>query len=499
MEYGIEHIKRSNNKIVNSHRKTIFGITLIFIIILSLLNLSISFKPVKGYQGSITIEADGSINPKDAPIETSDKVTYKLTDHIFTDSFAINILRSNIVLDGAGYTIIGSGNFSGILVNGKNVAIKNINIRGFFSGISARGDNCIITKNKIEENNGHGIEVIKNSNCIITENILTNNKELGIYASKVSSIIIFKNNIEKSNIGIQLLESANSIIIDNNFMLIQYDSISVGTSNNITVSHNKIENGFTGILSPSAGITVFQSSNSTIKYNMIKESNYGVTIFISSHNTLSGNDIENTNHGIELMQSSYISINYNIIQNNKNGIYLIRSTTNTVNNNIIKNNEAGIRVQNSSQNIIYNNNFINNTLQVADDYKFISNIFPSTNNWDNGYPVGGNYWSNYSGKDEKKGPNQDIPGSDDIVDVPYVIYSKNKDNYPFVKSLMINITTPPIPNITIPTLTIETSSTKTYTTQTLQFDFSFLIILLIIIIAIVTVIAIVRIIRKYKA
>jgi parallel beta-helix repeat protein len=503
MAYNIDHTKESKIKISRKYEKTTFGIILILVITLSLLNLSINFKPIKGYQGSITIEADGSINPKDAPIETSDKVTYKLTDHIFTDSFAINILRSNIILDGSGFIIKGSGNYSGILVNGKNVLIKNINIRGFFTGITVRGDNCIIIKNKIEENNGHGIEVKKGSNCIITENILVGNKEFGIYAGGVSSITIFKNNIENSNTGINLRSCSNSMIINNNLISNPYHGILIdGLSKNITVSHNEIKGILTGLVGGSSAITIIQASNITIKYNVVKESYIGIQFFISSYNTASGNDVKNTRHGIYLRQSSDISINYNLIQNNNNGIYLIKSTNNTINNNIIRQNEDGIRVQNSSHNIIYNNNFINNNHQVTDDSKKLPNISPSINNWDNGYPTGGNYWSNYSGKDEKKGPNQDIQGSDGIIDVPYVIYKDNKDNYPLMEPLMINITTPPIPNITIPTITIttspiETSPTATHiATQPSQFDFSLLIILLIIIIAVATVIAIVRVIKK---
>jgi hypothetical protein len=55
------------------------------------------------------------------------------------------------------------------------------------------------------------------------------------------------------------------------------------------------------------------------------------------------------------------------------------------------------------------------------------------NVWDDGYPSGGNYWSNYTGVDVKSGPNQDQPGSDGIGDSPHVIDANNKDNYPLTK------------------------------------------------------------------
>ena len=59
------------------------------------------------------------------------------------------------------------------------------------------------------------------------------------------------------------------------------------------------------------------------------------------------------------------------------------------------------------------------------------------NQWDKGYPDGGNYWSDYIGMDENSGPNQNLTGSDDIGDIPYILYhksnqDKNQDNYPLM-------------------------------------------------------------------
>ena len=54
------------------------------------------------------------------------------------------------------------------------------------------------------------------------------------------------------------------------------------------------------------------------------------------------------------------------------------------------------------------------------------------NLWDNGYPSGGNYWSNYVCIDIKSGPHQDILGSDGIGDTPYIISENSIDRYPLV-------------------------------------------------------------------
>lgn len=45
------------------------------------------------------------------------------------------------------------------------------------------------------------------------------------------------------------------------------------------------------------------------------------------------------------------------------------------------------------------------------------------------YPAGGNYFNDYNGIDEYSGPDQDIPGSDGIIDEP----REDNDHYAFVE------------------------------------------------------------------
>jgi parallel beta-helix repeat protein len=92
--------------------------------------------------------------------------------------------------------------------------------------------------------------------------------------------------------------------------------------------------------------------------------------------------------------------------------------------NNVMNNSIGLLVSNASGNRIFHNNFISNVVEVA-----TSN---STNFWDNGYPSGGNYWSDYAGADVKRGPFQDQSGSDGIIDSPYSVDTDTVDRYPFV-------------------------------------------------------------------
>ncbi|MCK4266474.1 MAG: Ig-like domain-containing protein, partial [Thermoplasmata archaeon] len=141
------------------------------------------------------------------------------------------------------------------------------------------------------------------------------------------------------------------------------------------------------------------------------------------------NEIENNTcllndeAGILSLGGSYSNITFNNVSNNLRGIELYLSQDNTiVNNNIYSNVEYGIWLYESEYTLLYHNNICGN-----------GNEGDSTtlNFWDYGYPVGGNYWSDYDGTDNYRGPNQDIPGSDGLGDTPYGI-NETQDNYPLM-------------------------------------------------------------------
>jgi parallel beta-helix repeat protein len=117
------------------------------------------------------------------------------------------------------------------------------------------------------------------------------------------------------------------------------------------------------------------------------------------------------------------------------GLELDYTTNSTIiSNNITDTTAWPIWLFAASGNKIFHNNIINSGWPVR-----IQAL--SADVWDDGYPDGGNYWSNYTGVDEKSGPDQDQPGSDGIVDTAYVMDVSNRDRYPLMKpfELAINI------------------------------------------------------------
>ncbi|MBA4320056.1 MAG: hypothetical protein C0412_16775, partial [Flavobacterium sp.] len=142
--------------------------------------------------------------------------------------------------------------------------------------------------------------------------------------------------------------------------------------------------------------------------------------------------INNHFDGIFLDSSQDIKIFNNKIFDNRTGISIYDSSDNQIIGNDIYDNEfLGLEVScptACSNNLIYHNNFIQNG--ITNGLK--GQAYGGGELANNGYPSGGNYWSDYSGADEKKGIAQDEIGSDGIGDIPYT-FGGGQDNYPWVE------------------------------------------------------------------
>ena len=354
-------------------RKIVSGIILALVLI-SMSTFAFNVQQVKASPGTIYIRANGSINPSTAPISSVDNVTYTFTGNIY-DSIVVE--RNNIVVDGAGHTVEGTGALysKGITLSGRsNITIKNMEINAFYYGIwLGSSSSNSISGNSIKYNN-EGIKLMSSNYNIISGDNITNN-DCGIYFSSSSSNTASGNNITDNDYGIYLESSSSNII----------------SGNSITANND-------------CGIYLDYSSSNIISGNSIKYNWYGVYFSSSSSNTVSVNNITNNNYGVLL----YVSSDYNTV---------------SVNN--ITNNGYGITLDSSSNNNkFYHNSFINNTHQAT---------VGGTNTWDDGYPSSGNYWSDYTDVDVYRGPYQNETGSDGIWDHPYVINANNRDRYPLVK------------------------------------------------------------------
>ena len=181
----------------------------------------------------------------------------------------------------------------------------------------------------------------------------------------------------------------------------------------------------------SRGIYVQGQTYVTIRNIKIKTFESGILLdSFSNCDSIMSSKIEGNDYGIECLaysDNTTISRN-NITANNLIGIWIVGSSNDTITGNIIAGTtQTGIDLESSFNDTIYHNNFIGNTIQFS--------LYDSTAAWDNGYPSGGNYWSDYSGTDVHSGPNQNMTGSDGIGDTPYIFDLNNVDNYPLMDTV----------------------------------------------------------------
>ncbi len=252
------------------------------------------------------------------------------------------------------------------------------------------------------------------------------NATIGVCLNKSQENIVQYNNISNNFIGIFLDASPNNTISNNNIQNNEDKGIYlVGSKDNIIGDNNITYGGWIGIQ-----LYTSSTQNSIHNNNISYNSYFGLNLYQASNNTIFYNDIMNNNRGIQSFQSSGNDIRYNrIISNFVDGIKLQQSHLNMLTNNNISHNgftvdNYGIYLTASNNNEIYHNTLIDNLKQSYDDR--------ATNQWDDGYPYGGNFWSDYTGVDLKSGKNQDVPGSDGIGDTIYTIDTDSVDHYPLI-------------------------------------------------------------------
>jgi len=171
-------------------------------------------------------------------------------------------------------------------------------------------------------------------------------------------------------------------------------------------------------------------NNVTISDVNIRSFDAGVrTDYCLGTRILNNNMTDNHHAGIWLFlsNSSWICQN-RITRNLFAGIILDASSTNIILENDVRDNGESIRfeysfngIDMSSDNAIFHNNFVNGSV-----YTYFAGS--PENSWDNGYPSGGNFWSDYF----EKYPNAAEIDASRIWDTPYAIDANNTDRYPLM-------------------------------------------------------------------
>lgn len=218
-------------------------------------------------------------------------------------------------------------------------------------------------------------------------------------------------------------ENRNATIVDNEYK----DPPEMRGSVVLVVANNVKMSGFTIQHCRGGGnaICITNYVNMTFSDNIITGCNEGVRMISSSGNVVSDSIVQDCyyNTGVGIDYGFNNTVYRNTIIHNHYGISGgIDCHGNTFSENTIINNDIGFGTT-SYDNKFFHNNFVNNGVHV---------IASGINQFDDGYPSGGNYWSDYTGMDVKSGSYQNETGSDRIGDTPYAIGANNVDHYPLI-------------------------------------------------------------------
>jgi parallel beta-helix repeat protein/putative cofactor-binding repeat protein len=337
---------------------------------------------------------------------------------------------------------------SGITVSDNSI-MKSLDDAVYLYSDCGSIDNVNVTGNAIKAG-AYGIEIYAEdgtaSNINISQNKLVDLTSYGIYIETDSgkNYTLDNNTILNSSYPIYIFHVIQNIRIDGNRIsnLSGY-AIYLEYGSAASISGNVIS-GFSGTYQ--YGIIFEYSTEGVISNNIINgnSSEYGglgISVYYSSEFSIFGNTVRNSTYGILIEGSGSLSVFTNTVMNNPAeketvGIYSYDNSqysyySNTVsgsNYSIYSNDDFNgllygntfsnahnytIVICNSASITFYHNNFLNGS-RIKTYISGSSNLV-----WNLSLPVGGNYWSNYSGT-----------GTDGIGSTPYKVNGTSVDYLP---------------------------------------------------------------------
>ncbi len=376
-----------------------------------------------------------------------------------------NLLRTNPAFCGLGTYNLDDSSICNNTVSGRYQAVN----------IDGTCNNCNISYN-IATNSEYGFEFNGANNNTINGNEAFNNTFGMLTDSIYSSISTYRNNhmynntynfgggsysdLDASNTvddkpicywvcqsnrtvpadaGCVALLNCTNITVENLALSKNSDGVLVYLSTNCTINNNTMSDNCNAAVRLTSSSDIAITNNhvvgniidlTTSSSNRITQNNLtrgGLRLqYNSSYNTINTNRIVNVTgtQAIYIESSNHNSIQGNLYINDYGAVYLSGCTDHIITGNNVTYTDHAIILLSSSNNTIYHNNFFGKTNPVN-----ISPANATANFWDNGLPVGGNYWSSYSGVDQN---------SDGFGDTTYVFDALNRDNYPLIERITFN-------------------------------------------------------------
>ena len=223
--------------------------------------------------------------------------------------------------------------------------------------------------------------------------------------------------------GVSLLQSQDILIEDSN---LGYTANAIAFSSSSGVTIRRVEVG--------GGNGIVSGSSSDVRIENTRFlSCLGLRLAAARDVAILGSTFANNADALVLEGATNVMVDGNSFQPGKGTEYMAGgiAATNSRDVVVVRNTFGpvyhGVRLTSTTNASVHHNEFQGPRVPAYDERG-------PENRWDDGYPSGGNHWSDYAGVDEMSGPNQDLPGPDGIGDTPYVIDGDSRDRYPILNS-----------------------------------------------------------------
>lgn len=342
---------------------------------------------------------------------------------------------SNIMLSQSSFNTLRNNTLSEAFIGAKYFGVGGSSKEHFIQDIDESntiGENPIyywVNQHEKQVPENAGYVALINSTSIIVKGLTLRNNFQGILLAFTNNSKIENVTLSEHECGMVLYFSENNTISHSRINGCWRNVLINSSSNNTFVSNNVTSGSICNLFLES-------SDNNLVANNIISSSFYGtgglgLGMRECDNNLIYGNILsDNINCNLAIVDSSNNTLRNNTIQNSLLGITIESSSANRIYNNLITKNIHGMQVlwNKTENNRIHHNNFVDNN-----KHAYLQG--PSTNVWDDDYPSGGNFWSDYNGTDLYSGPYQNLTGSDGIGDIPYNIDTNNIDGYPLIGTL----------------------------------------------------------------
>jgi parallel beta-helix repeat protein len=265
-------------------------------------------------------------------------------------------------------------------------------------------------------------------NFTAVQDAIDHETTLNGHALKVFPSIYYENVVVHKSVAI-VGEERSTTAIDGNFSGGIVVSV---TASNVNIRNLTVENSGSWL---SFGILMNFTQGNIVESSVLLNNALAIYLNSSSDNSIVANRILSNGDGVGLRNSPDNNITGNYVANCHGlnaggGMWLWKA--NCTGNRITENTVTGSTLyamgfsQWASNNLIHHNNFVNNSAQIHFDDN------TTANTWDDGYPSGGNYWSDHTASDAFRGMYQNETGFDGICDTAYAIGAGNADHYPLM-------------------------------------------------------------------